>query len=102
MCLVLEDFYKNAKENEYLSFAHTAFFYSYPQFGKSWKKNQDSQFHRVNLYCSICRATDVKNVYGYRTMFLIKTNNKIKIFCHKHLNNAINFRRKKNIQLKIF
>lgn len=67
----IERFSKEATENEYTSFTHYNFFYSYPEFGKKWLNEKDCQFHRVNTKCHLCDYMPERNYAGVGTMYLL-------------------------------
>lgn len=67
----IEKFSKEATDNEYTSFTHYNFFYSYPEFGKQWKNGKSCEFHRVNTKCHLCEYMPERNYAGVGTMYLL-------------------------------
>lgn len=67
----IEKFSKEATENEYTIFTHYNFFYSYPEFGKSWLKGKDCEFHKVNTKCHLCDYTPERNYAGVGTINIL-------------------------------
>lgn len=67
----IEKFSKHATENEYTSFTHYNFFYSYPEWGKQWGSGKDCEFHRVNTKCHLCGYMPERNYAGVGTLFIL-------------------------------
>jgi hypothetical protein len=67
----IEKFSKEATDNEYTSFTHQNFFYSYPEFGKSWKNGKSCEFHRVQTKCHLCDFVPERNYAGIGSMYLL-------------------------------
>jgi hypothetical protein len=78
----IKRFSQEANENEYTSFTHYNFFYSYPQWGKTWKDDKTCEFHRVNTKCHLCDFEPDRNYAGVGTIYLLNNgicNNEILI-----------------------
>jgi hypothetical protein len=67
----IERFTKEATENEYTSFTHCNFFYSYPEWGKPWLNGKSCEFHRVNTKCHLCDWKPERNYAGVGTIYLL-------------------------------
>jgi hypothetical protein len=67
----IERFSKEANENDYTSFTHYNYFYSYPKFGKTWKDGKDCQFHMVQTKCHLCDSMPKRNYAGVGTIYLL-------------------------------
>ena len=82
---LLNLFYKYAEPGQFIYFAHTSFFYSYPDFGKAWPDNQSCQFHQVNTCCHICGQPPERNYGGYGTLLLQRTSGqRMDLVCDEH------------------
>lgn len=67
----LEAFAKEADSNDYTMFTHRNFFYSYPEWGKSWANGNDCEFHRVHTKCHLCDYMPDRNYAGVGNMYLL-------------------------------
>lgn len=67
----IERFTKEATENEYTRFTHYNFFYSYPEWGKTWANGKSCEFHRVNTKCHLCDWQPQRNYAGVGTIYLL-------------------------------
>jgi hypothetical protein len=81
----LDLFMKKGQMHEFIFFTHTNFFYSYPIWGKKWKNNKSSEFHKVETACKMCGHLPDRNYAGYGTLFLQKSyldRRDFVLFCH--------------------
>lgn len=67
----IERFSREATENEYTSFTHYNFFYSYPEWGKKWANGKQCEFHRVNTKCHLCDYMPERNYAGVGEIYLL-------------------------------
>ena len=82
---LLDLFYKFAEPGQFIYFAHTPFYYSYPDFGKAWPDGKACQFHKVKTYCHICGQSPDRNYGGYGTLLLQRTTgNRMDLICDEH------------------
>jgi len=82
---LLKQFYKYAQPGQFIYFAHTPFYYSYPDFGKAWTDGKSCQFHQVKTCCSICGQVPERNYGGYGTLLLQRTTGqRMDLVCGEH------------------
>ena len=83
---LLNLFYKYAEPGQFIYFAHTPFYYSYPDFGKAWPGGKVSQFHQVVTSCHICGQVPERNFAGYGTLLLQCTtiSQRMVLICDEH------------------
>lgn len=67
----IERFAKEGDCNEYTSFTHYNFFYSYPAWGKTWPNGNICEYHEVNTQCHICKEMPDRNFAGIGTLYLL-------------------------------
>ncbi len=67
----LSNFYEKGGCNEVFFFTHRAYFYSYPEFGKSWTNGNSCEYHRVETVCHICKEKPERNYAGVGSMWLL-------------------------------
>ena len=84
---LLNLFYKYAEPGQFIYFAHTPFYYSYPDFGKAWPGGKVSQFHQVVTSCHICGQVPERNYGGYGTLLLQRTatGKRMDLLCDEHI-----------------
>ena len=82
---LLDLFYKYANKGQFIYFAHTGFYYSYPDFGKTWADGKVCQFHQVTTCCHICGQVPERNYGGYGTLLLQRTaGQRLDLLCDEH------------------
>ena len=82
---LLKQFYKYAEPGQFIYFAHTPFYYSYPDFGKAWPDNKYCEFHQVDTFCHICHQAPDRNYGGYGTLLLQRTTGqRLDLVCDEH------------------
>lgn len=67
----LQAFVEKGDANDVLLFAHYAFFYSYPAWGKKWPNGKDCVYHRVETQCHLCGYKPERNYAGVGTLYLL-------------------------------
>ena len=84
--LLLNLFYKHANPGQFIYFAHTPFYYSYPDFGKTWPDGNVCQFHQVATCCHNCGLVPERNYGGYGTLLLqhTGTGKRMDLVCDVH------------------
>jgi len=78
-------FFKEAQQNQYMSFSHHNFFYSFPEFGKEWPNGKDCEFHRVHTQCNVCGLKPSRNYAGVGSLYLLKGGKRMELLCHEHV-----------------
>ena len=83
---LLNLFYKYAEPGKFIYFAHTPFYYSYPDFGNTWPDGKVYQFHHVITFCNICGQVPKRNYGGYGTLLLQRTTTgkRMHLICDEH------------------
>ena len=83
---LLDVFYKHANPRQFIYFTHTPFFYTYPDFGKTWSDKKYCEFHQVDTFCHICGEAPNRNFAGYGTLLLQCTGagNRMNLICDEH------------------
>jgi len=82
---LLDHFYKNADQHNFICFFHQNFFYSYPAFGKKWPDGKYSEFHKLQTCCHICGEEPERNYAGYGMIFLQRTDQeRMILLCENH------------------
>ena len=67
----LDRFHNEASCNNYISFSHYRFYYSYPAWGKVWADGKTCQFHKVETRCHLCGFKPERNFAGIGSLYLL-------------------------------
>lgn len=101
-------FFKDAFEDQYMSFCHHNFFYSFPEWNKVWPNGKESEFHRVHTQCNVCGWKPERNYAGVGSLYLLKSSKRMKLLCREHVANYrkwdphIEAKPKNPMQLELF
>lgn len=101
-CDIVTRFSQEADTNEYMLFTHFNYFYSYPEFGKKWKLENDCEFHKVQIKCHLCQQLPERNYAGVGHIYLLhngigNNQNRMICLCQNHINDYFKW----NPQMKV-